>query len=117
MVGLTENVKNSFMQYRNKKTEKNQHIIMENDKADCFYIVFEGEFEITKSVSLVPKRKIDAKKYYYKRDCKDFKSYYHTIIKSFSRLNSINREVPIKFIGPGQIFGLEDSITRYNYYN
>lgn len=56
------------MQLKNKKTEKNQHIILENNKANCFYIVFEGEFEITKSVSLVQKKKIDAKKYYYERD-------------------------------------------------
>lgn len=95
-----------------KKTEKNQHMILEGTKADAFYIVFDGEFEITKNLSLVPKRKIDARRYLNKRDKNDFKSYYHTVIKTFSNVNSINREVAIKFIGPGQTFGLEDSITR-----
>lgn len=48
MDGHTENVRNYFMQLKNKKTEKNQRVITENEKADCFYIVFEGEFEIIK---------------------------------------------------------------------
>ena len=43
------------------KTKKGQHIIHEGDKADAFYIVFEGEFEIVKNLSLIPKRKIDPK--------------------------------------------------------
>jgi hypothetical protein len=50
--------------------------------------------------------------YFYKRKQDDFKSFYHTIIKTFDSLKTVNREVAIKFIGPGQIFGLEDSITR-----
>ena len=102
------------------KTKKGQHIINEGEKADAFYIVFDGEFEILKNLSLVPKRKIDPKRYFYKRDQDDFKSYYHKVIETFSNINIFNREVSIKFIGPGIIFGLEDSITRrdeYRYYS
>lgn len=95
-----------------KKTEKGQHVISEGMKADAFYLVFEGEFEITKNLSLIPKKQIDARRYLDKRDKSNFKSYYHTVIKTFSNVNTINREVPIKFIGSGQLFGLEDSITR-----
>lgn len=42
------------------------------------------------------------------------------MIKTLSNINTIHREVSIKFIGTGQIFGLEDSITRkddYRYYS
>ena len=103
-----------------RKTTKNQHMIVENDKADAFYIVFEGEFEITKSLSLIPKKQVDARRYFEKRNQDDYKSYYHTVIKTFSNMKNINRDVAIKFIGPGQLFGLEDSIIRkdeYRYYS
>lgn len=86
---------------------------------DEFFIVFEGEFEILKNLSLVPKRKVDPKWYFYKRN-EDFKSYYHTVVQKFNHINNFNRDMAIKFIGPGQIFGLEDSITRkdeYRYYS
>lgn len=112
MDGHIENVRSYFMLLKNRKTEKGQHIIIEGLKADAFYIVFEGEFEITKNLSLVPKQQVDARRYFDKRDLNDFKSYYHTVVKTFSNMNWINRELAIKFIGPGQIFGLEDSITR-----
>lgn len=94
------------------KTQKNQHVIMEGAKADAFYLVFSGEFEITKYLSLIPKKQVDARRYFDKRDLGDFKSYYHTVIKTFSNMNNVNREIAIKFIGQGQFFGLEDSITR-----
>jgi CRP-like cAMP-binding protein len=94
------------------KTQKNQHIIVEGGKADAFYLVFSGEFEITKHLCLIPKKQVDARRYFDKRDLDDFKSYYHTVVKTFSNMNNVNREIAIKFIGQGQIFGLEDSITR-----
>lgn len=112
MGGLSENVISCYTLLVRKRQKNNQHVITEGEKADAFYIVFEGEFEIVKNLSLVPKQKIDARRYFDKRDKADFKSYYHTVIKTFSNMNTIRREVPIKFIGPGQIFGLEDSITR-----
>jgi hypothetical protein len=65
-----------------------------------------------KNLFISPKKSVDSKMYFYKRKQDDFKSFYHTIIKTFDSLKTVNREVAIKFIGPGQIFGLEDSITR-----
>lgn len=87
MAGLTGNAKSYFMQLRNKKTEKGHHIIIEGHKADAFYVVFEGEFEITKNLSLVPKKQVDARRYFDKRNPEDFKSYYHTVVKTFSNMN------------------------------
>ena len=99
--------------------KNNQHIITESHKADTFYIVFEGEFEIVKNLSLLPKKRVDPK-WYFNKGHDDFKSYYHTVVQKFNHINKLDRNVVIKFIGPGQIFGLEDSITRkddYRYYS
>ncbi len=107
-----------------KTVQRNQFVIREGQLAESFFVVFEGEFEMYKTVSFTEKLKFNPSEYLKKKEFSDHQTLARAAAKAEKTVQK-TKNILLGNLGSGQLFGLvalnhldeegEDQNTTFKY--